>query len=153
MNLPKKNFKFHVLALVALTAFLFSSCVQEPDFSKNEGKTALAAGFNFATSSTKALNISLKDMQDASVGGAVVEVYFDYPFDANGQKIATVYPVSKVLIVEQGTKTTLEVPSYLSELYLVTKFPGYASADTVKTTGKDLNAIIHPAGFGRRIKK
>lgn len=145
MEFKRRPFRLLPFSIILLSVFAFNSCIE--DLTGNDDqKNETIPTFNFATSAKKTLNVVLKDMKNASVSGVVVEVFYQYPYDKNGQRLASINPVTKILTSAQGTNTAIEIPTYLSQIFLVTKFPGYANPDTIFTSSENLNVTIYPAG-------
>jgi len=131
--------------LVAAAALSFTSCIKN-DVENNNPNTV--EEFNFKTTIRKDLDLTLKSMQNAAVPGVVLEVYFQSPFNSDGQYLESVSPVAKLLTDSEGkVNLNMDIPSYLKSIYLVTKFPGYGNPDTISLSETTSEITIHPAGY------
>lgn len=131
--------------LVAAAALSLNSCIKNDVDDKNPNPVE---EFNFKTTIRKDLNLTLKSMQDVVVPGVVLEVYFQSPYSSNGQHLDSITPVAKLLTDSEGkANLNMDIPSYMTSIYLVTKFPGYGNPDTISLAGTDAEISIHPAGY------
>jgi len=122
----------------------FGSCITSEDTGGDEVST-----FTYTMTTKKNMEVSLRDMQDAPVSGVVVDVYYEYPYNEVGQLMPSVSSVSRLVTDDNGyLSSVIDIPSYLTEFYLVTNYPGYANPDTVALTADNLSLMIHPAGYG-----
>jgi|GEM_PF-5032088 hypothetical protein len=150
--MKKQNWHIRLGALILGTfaVFTLDSCVKNTllDEESKDDEVVYSA-FDYATTTSKNIGVNVKNMKDAAVPGVVVEIYFDSPVDTTGTIVATTSPVAKLLTSSTGhAETKLDIPSYLKEIYVVTRYPGYANPDTIANITGDLNFNIHPAGYG-----
>ncbi len=139
-----------VLTVGTLFAVAFSSCLSEQFNQQADSSKSAAEVFNYETSVKTPLSIVVKDMQDKPVAGVVIDVYYENPFDESGSVLKDgVDKVVSVFTAKDGAiSTNLNVPGHISELYLVTKYPGYANPTVVATSKSGVSLTMHPAGYG-----
>lgn len=131
--------------LVAAAALSLNSCVRS--YSEKEDVNQVI-DFDFSTTSIKNLDLTLKNSQDVAVPGVVLEVYYQSPYSSDGQRLDSVSPVAKILTDSEGkANLDLDIPSYMSSIYVVTNFPGYANPDTLSLAETATGISIYPAGF------
>jgi len=141
----KVNLPSIAYILFAAAALSFSSCVKND---LEEDDVNQVNDFDFSMTSTKKLDLTLKSMQNVAVSGVILDVYFQYPYDSDGQRSASVSPVARLLTNSEGkANLDLDIPSYMSSIYLVTNFPGYANPDTISIAETVSGIAIHPAGY------
>lgn len=146
MKLKQRNVRLFAFAMGIFAIFSLSSCIEDL-FNTNKQEDGYAL-FDYATTSKKNLDVTIKSMKNELVSGVVVEVYFNYPYNETGQKFDSVSPVAKLLTDDLGNaNTVIDIPGYLTDFYLVTNYPGYANPDTIAVTSSDIILIIHPAGY------
>lgn len=140
----KKN--YGALIGTLLIAAFFNSCMLS-DFEDQKDKTPDT--FDYTTTSATSVSVSVKDMKDQSVQGVVVEVYKNHPYDEAGQLKDSISPLTKILTDANGlAESIIDLPTYLTEVYVVVNYPGYANPDTLAVASNVLTAVIHPAGYG-----
>jgi LruC domain-containing protein len=127
---------------------LYYSCIQTDDF--NTSKKRTAETFDYSMTKATTIQVSLADLADKPVEGVVLNYYTSYPYDAAGQLLENVTPVAKALTKADGSASTLlDLPTVLSEVYVVTNYPGYNNPDTVNlvSSSSTQSLAIHPAGY------
>jgi len=149
-SLNERHFKakstFKVLLGTLLTATLLNSCMQS-DLDTPTNKSADT--FDYSTSSSVNISVSLKDLKNNSVQGVVVEVFKDYPYNEAGQLKDSISSLTKILTDANGlAESVIDIPTYVEQVYLVVNYPGYANPDTLVVNSNALTAVIHPAGYG-----
>jgi len=142
----KNYFSSFAYILIATVAIFFNSCVKNEI--EKEDDVNQVNEFDYATTLKKNLDVTLKNMRDVAVPGVVLEVYFQNPYSSNGQRLDSVSPVAKLLTDSDGNANLdMDIPGYLSSIFLVTNFPGYANPDTIALSKIAAGITIHPAGY------
>lgn len=153
MRFHNLSFKIGTLALGIFSAFFLNSCIQDLTDNNQKKDEIVYSTFDFATTANKNIGITIMNMSNKSVSNVVVDVYLKHPYTENGQRDTTSSPVAKLLTDRQGkAETVLNIPTYLSDIYVVTNFPGYANPDTIANISKEINLTIHPAGYSSATK-
>ncbi|MDD2611706.1 MAG: hypothetical protein PHR38_02840 [Bacteroidales bacterium] len=148
MRFHNLSFKIGALALSTFSVIFLSSCIQDLTDNGQKRNEVVYSTFDFATAVNKNIEITVMNMKNKSVSNVVVEVFFKHPYTENGQRDTIASPVTKLLTNSQGkAETVLNIPTYLSNIYVVTNFPGYANPDTISNVSKEINLTIHPAGY------
>jgi len=153
MRFNDLSLKIGALVLGIFLVFFLSSCIQDLTDNNQKKDEVVYSTFDFATTANKNINIAVMNMNNKSVSNVIVEVYLKHPYAENGQRDTTASPVAKLLTDSQGkAETVLNIPTYLSDIYVVTNFPGYANPDTISNSSKGINLTIHPAGYSSATK-
>ena len=148
MRFNNLSFKIRILSLGTILVISLSSCIQDLTDKDQKKEEVIYSTFDFATTVNKNIDITVMNMSNKSVSNVVVNVYFKHPYTENGKRDTTASPVTKLLTDSQGRASTiLNIPIYLSKIYVVTNFPGYANPDTISNVSKEINLTIHPAGY------
>jgi len=132
-----------------------SSCQKEDTAAtQSVDKIVVPLNFNFETTHNLDLTLTVKDFQDKVVNGVVWTAYYDNPFDADGNLSEQTAKVSSFMTDYNGEiKTQLEVPGHISQVYLVTNYPGYPSPLILDANSKTISQTVYPAGHaGNQMK-
>lgn len=140
--------------LFLVTLFFLSSCLKDEfEIMKNEqelnqlpsetARTSESYGtFEFKTTADYQIDISAAAGDEKPLAGVFVELYIDYPFNADG----TVNAEIKLNCIFKGAtdkngilETSLKVPSYASKLYAVPYYIGLEQVYEVSLIGSDIS--------------
>jgi LruC domain-containing protein len=143
---------FSVLCLIVI----LSACKDAAISSGEDTIVVVPENFNFETTHNVDLNLTVKDFSDQTVSGVVWDVYYENPIDTSGLLIESVGKVSTFMTDYNGLgSTSFDVPGHVSQLFLVTSYPGYSSPMIIDAnkTPSPINATIYPAGhLGNQLK-
>ncbi len=150
----KNNKLFWPTLAISLFINLSSCQKEETSATPAEEKIVVPLNFNFETTHSLDLSLTVKDFQDKVVSGVVWTAYYSNPVDENGNISDQVDKISSFMTDYNGNVATqLEVPGHVSQIYLVSSYPGYPSPLILDANSKAITQTIYPAGHaGNQMK-
>ncbi len=139
--------------VVFLFLAIFYAC-QKTDISGSNGNDTVPVSFKFETTHSLNLILKVKDVDNAAVMGVIWSIYYANPIDSTGTVSKSAKMVSTFISDYIGqANTILEIPDHVSQIYLVTNYPGYPSPLVFDVNSTSINYTVYPAGHpGNQLK-
>jgi LruC domain-containing protein len=144
--------KKHIGFIILLSSILLTSCLKDNmDVDSTVDKTQLTGtGWNFITSNSVTLSVTVKDLQDNPISLTGVNIYSQYPKHEDSSDWDTnITPFTKVQTDANGVFTiTFTLESTVKTIYLHIKHICYSEPIAVSVNSSSISLNLHPAGYG-----
>ncbi len=153
-ELSQSKWRFgSLLMVVSLFLTVFYAC-QKTDISGSKDNVIVPVNFKFETTHSLNLTLKVKDVDNVSVMGVIWSIYYSNPIDSTGTVSYSAKIVSTFITDYIGqANTILEIPDHVSQIFLVTSYPGYPSPLVFDVNSTSINYTVYPAGHpGNQLK-
>ena len=144
--------KKYIDFVILLSSILLTSCLKDNmDVDSTVDKTQLTGtGWNFITSNSVTLSLTVKDLQDNPISLTGVNIYSQYPKHEDSSDWDTnITPFTKVQTDANGVFTiTFTLESTVKTIYLHIKHICYSEPIAVSVNSSSISLNLHPAGYG-----
>ncbi len=154
VSFARKMSRNALLSLATVVIVSSVSSCQKLEVSSQHDKVVVPVNFNFETTHALELSLKVMDFEDNPVQGTVWTAYYQNPYDTLGSIVAGANKIATFVTDYDGVALNrFNVPGHVSQIFLTTSYPGYASPVIIDTNAQTLSLTVYPAGHAGNILK